>query len=146
MSEELERISLTLPPDMVKRLDSIVEEWEFPSRSGAVRDSLRDFFASYEWETAPDARYYGSIIVMQEHDHESDVASELQRVQHEFPDIILSVQHIHLSHHACMETLAIDGSGSDIAELANQLRSIEGVQRVTFVVGDAAEPEELHDQ
>ena len=145
MSDELERISLTLPPEMVERLDGIVEEWEYPSRSGAVRDALRDFFASYEWETAPDARYYGSVVVMHEHDHESDVASELQHVQHDFADLILSVQHIHLSHHACMETLAVDGSGGDIAELAHRLRSLEGVRRVTFVVGDAAEHEEIHD-
>ena len=139
MSDELERISLTLPPERVTRLDGIVEEWEFPSRSGAIRDALRDFFASYEWEIAPEARYYGSIVVMHEHDHESDVASDLQHVQHEFAEIILSVQHLHLSHNTCMETLAVDGSGDDIGELAQQLRSLEGVQRVSFVIGDAAD-------
>ena len=141
MSNEVERISLTLPPEMVNRLDSIVNDWEYPSRSGAVRDALREFFLSHQWETAPDARYYGSVIVMHEHDHNSDVANELQRVQHEFAALILSVQHIHLSHHACMETLAVDGSGGDIAELANRLRSLEGVKRVSFVIGDAADDE-----
>ncbi|MFT4923720.1 MAG: CopG family nickel-responsive transcriptional regulator, partial [Haloarculaceae archaeon] len=45
MSDDLERISLTLPSSMVDRLDGIVDDWEYDSRSEAFRDSLRDFFA-----------------------------------------------------------------------------------------------------
>lgn len=142
MADELERISLTLPPEMVERLDGIVEEWEYASRSGAMRDALREFFTTYEWETSPDSRYYGSVVVVHEHDHDSDVAGDLQAVQHELADLILSVQHIHLTHHSCMEMIAVDGPGSDVAELANRLRAIEGVQRVTFVVGDSADEHE----
>ncbi|AFZ72216.1 CopG family ribbon-helix-helix protein [Natronobacterium gregoryi] len=138
MSDELDRISLTLPPAMVARLDEIVEEWEYDSRSGAVRDGLREFFAACEWEADPEGRYHGTIVVVHEHDHDSDVAGELQTVQHEQADIILSLQHIHLSHDRCMETIAVDGPGDAIRELANRLRSVPGVQRVTFVIGDSA--------
>lgn len=138
MADELDRISLTLPPEMVERLDEIVEEWDYDSRSGAVRDGLREFFTACEWEADPDARYYGTIVVVHEHEHDGDVAGDLQAVQHDQADLILSVQHLHLSHDRCMETIAVDGPGTAIDELANRLRSIPGVQRVTFVVGDSA--------
>lgn len=139
MADTLDRISLTLPPEMVDRLDEIVDDWEYASRSGAVRDALRELFAVYEWESDPESGFYGTVVVFHEHDHDSDVAGELQAVQHEFADAVLAVQHLHLSHHQCMETIAVEGSGTEIRELSNRLRSIAGVQRVTFVIGESTD-------
>ncbi len=141
MADELDRISLTLPREMVDRLDRLVDDWEYASRSGAARDAFREFFAACEWEADPDSRYYGTVVVVHEHEHDGDVAGALQTVQHEHAGIVLSVQHIHLSRHRCMETIAVDGTGGAIDELANRLRSIEGVTRVSVVVGEAAEPD-----
>ena len=135
MSDDIDRISLTLPPDMVERLDGIVGDWEYASRSEAIRDALRDFFAAYEWEEGTHERHHGTIVIVHDH-HEDGIADALQNIQHEMADIITSVQHIHLSHDTCMETLVVAGSGSDITELANSLRALTGVQQVKVVVVD----------
>ncbi|NLV13374.1 nickel-responsive transcriptional regulator NikR [Haloarcula argentinensis] len=135
MSDDLDRISLTLPSSMVNRLDGIVDEWEYASRSEAIRDSLRDFFATYEWESGDEQHHHGTIVIVHDH-HVSGIADELQTVQHEMADIITSVQHIHLSHDTCMETLVVEGAGGTITELANRLRAIGGVQQVKVVVVD----------
>lgn len=136
MSDDLDRISLTLPPAMVDRLDDIVDDWEYASRSEAFRDALRDFFAAYEWESGGAETHHGTIVVVHDH-HVSGIADELQSVQHEMADIITSVQHIHLSHDTCMETLVVEGPGTAITELANRLRAVTGVQQVkVVVVGD----------
>lgn len=135
MSEDLDRISLTLPPSMTDRLDGIVEDWEYASRSEAIRDALRDFFATYEWESGETARHHGTIVVVHDH-HTEGIADRLQTIQHEMADIITSVQHIHLSHDTCMETLVVDGPGTVITELANRLRALGGVQQVKVVVVD----------
>jgi len=135
MADDIDRISLTLPSSMVDRLDGIVADWEYASRSEAVRDSLRDFFANYEWESDREQRHHGTIVVVHDH-HVAGLADELQTIQHEMADTITSVQHIHLSHDTCMETLVVAGSGSDITELANSLRALTGVQQVKVVVVD----------
>ncbi|MFC7076051.1 nickel-responsive transcriptional regulator NikR [Haloarcula halophila] len=135
MSDEFDRISLTLPSSMVDRLDGIVDDWEYPSRSAAVRDSLRDFFGAYEWESDGDHHHHGTIVVVHDH-HAAGIADELQTIQHEMAETIVSVQHIHLSHDTCMETLVVEGAASDITALANQLRSVTGVQQVKVVVVD----------
>jgi CopG family nickel-responsive transcriptional regulator len=135
MTDELDRISLTLPPEMVARLDAIVDDWEYDSRSKAIRDALRDFFVAYEWDHDPEGRHYGTIVVT--HDHHADgIADRLQTVQHDFADVIISVQHIHVSHDRCMETLAVDGPTAEVVELANRLRSMRGVRQVKVVAVD----------
>lgn len=133
MSQELDRISLTLPPDMVDQLDDIIDDWDYSSRSEAVRDALRDLFASYDWETEGTGEYHGSITLAHDH-HENDIADHLQSVQHDRTDIITATQHIHISHDQCLETITVNGPKAEINELSNELRSIEGVSQVKVVV------------
>lgn len=136
MSDDLDRISLTLPAEMTTRLDDIVDDWEYDSRSEAIRDALRDFFGAYEWESADDTVHHGTVVVVHDH-HVDGIADQLQTIQHEMADLITSVQHIHLSHDTCMETLVVEGAGTAITELANRLRAIGGVNQVkVVVVGD----------
>ena len=135
MSDELDRVSLTLPPEMVDRLDGIVDDWEYDSRSEAIRDALRDFFATYEWESGGASRHHGTVVIVHDH-HVDGIADDLQTIQHEMADAITSVQHIHLSHDTCMETLIVEGSADEITDLANRLRALSGVQQVKVVVVD----------
>lgn len=143
MPDDIDRISLTLPTEMVDRLDGIVTDWEYASRSEAIRDSLRDFFATYEWESGEDTRHHGTIVVVHDH-HVEGLADDLQTVQHEMAEVITSVQHIHLSHDACMETLVVEGVGAEITELANKLRALSGVQQVKVVVVDEQHSHDTH--
>lgn len=133
MGEELDRISLTLPPEMVTRLDGIVADWDYASRSEAIRDALRDFFTTYDWETGGHGYHYGTVVLFYDH-HAPDIPESLQAVQHEYTDLITAVQHVHVTHDECFETLSVDGPKEDINQLSNRLRSINGVNQVKVVV------------
>lgn len=138
MSDDIDRVSVTLPSAMVERLDGIVEDWEYDSRSEAIRDSLRDFFSSYEWESDRAEIHHGTVVVVHDH-HVDGIADDLQAIQHEMAEAITSVQHVHLSRDACMETLVVEGAANEITELANRLRALGGVRQVKVVV---VEPDE----
>lgn len=133
MTEDLDRISLTLPPEMTDRLDDIATDWDYASRSEAVRDALRDFFTAYEWESDHGETHYGTLVVIHDH-HVDGLADRLQQLQHDAEEIITAVQHVHLSHHRCMETITVEGPGAEISDLANRLRSVKGVRQVKVVV------------
>ncbi|QSG09709.1 Transcriptional regulator, CopG/Arc/MetJ family (DNA-binding and a metal-binding domains) [Halapricum desulfuricans] len=145
MADELDRVSLTLPPEMTDRLDEIVRDWEYSSRSEAVRDALRDFFTTYDWEAGDRGRHHGTIVVVHEHEHDSDLPGQLQAIQHDHADVVTSVQHIHLSHDRCMETLVVDGTAGEIDALANQIRALGGVRQVKVVVVGGADPGHGHE-
>jgi len=132
MNDALDRVSLTLPAGMVDRLDAIIEDWEYPSRSAAVRDAVRDFLTDYDWETGVGGDQYGSIVLVHDH-HGHDIADRVQAVQHEHADLVVAVQHIHVSHEECLETLTVHGPAAEITELANRLRAIEGVSQAKVV-------------
>lgn len=140
MSEDLSRISMTLPPDLLAAFDEVVEGWDYASRSGAMRDALRSFLTEYRTETGFEGTQRGSIVVQYDH-HEGDVSGRIVELQHEFEASVVAVQHVHLSHRLCMETLAVDGSASAVRELANRLRSLGGVRQVRVAVVDASSPD-----
>lgn len=136
MAEDLSRISMTLPPDLVADLDEVVAEWDYDSRSEAMRDALRSLLTEYRMETALSGTQRGSVVVQYDH-HDGDVSQQIVELQHDFEDAIIAVQHVHLTRHLCMETLAVDGPGKELRELANRLRSMRGVRQVQVAVVDA---------
>lgn len=145
MADDLDRVSLTLPSSMTDQLDAIVNDWEYASRSEAVRDALRDFFTTYDWQAGDEGRHYGTIVVVHRHEHDSDLPADLQAIQHEYAELITSVQHIHLAADQCMETLVVDGTAGSIDSLGNRLRALEGVEQVkVMVVGGSDHSHDEH--
>lgn len=129
MADSMERISLTTSPNLVEELDHVVEEWDYGSRSEAIRDALRMFLAEHYWENEPGHTVRGSIVIV--YDHEApNVNDELLDLQHRANELIMSVQHVHFDHHLCLETLAVEGRGAEIQDLVNQLKAVAGTKQV----------------
>lgn len=133
MSEELDRISLTIPGDLLDQLDEVLEEEEYSSRSEAFRDALRDFLTEYQWKENLEGEQRGTVVTVYDHDVRG-LNDELLEIQHEDRDVITSVQHLHISHDECMEAIIVKGSGERIRELANKLKSLDGVKQVKLAI------------
>lgn len=135
MSEELDRISLTIPEDLLDQLDEVIEKEDYSSRSEAFRDALRDFLADYRWRKELEGKQRGAIVMVYDHDV-TGINKELLDIQHEERDVIKSGQHLHVGHSECMETIIVNGPGERIQDLADKLRSLDGVKQVKLgVVG-----------
>lgn len=138
MSDDLERISITIPESLLSSFDEVTDGWEYDTRSEAVRDAMRSFLQQYQKETALDRPQRGAIVILYDH-HETDLDDQLTTIQHEMNEHIIAVQHIHLTSNICMETIAIDGPGNAIQDLTTRLRSLSGVLYVeAAVVADPA--------
>mgnify|MGYP002762644879 FL=1 len=132
MDEHADRISLTAPPELIDELNALVDDLDYASRSEAVRDALRAYITDCRWRTDTETTKQGSIVVL--YNHESGVNDEILSLHHEMPDVVTSVQHVHLSRHRCLETLIVESSGKRISALADRLRSLEGVQQVRLAI------------
>lgn len=133
MPEDLERVSFTVPADLLAALDDLVAEWEYDSRSAAARDAFRAFLADHRWERGVGTAKRGAVVVLYDHE-EAGVSNAVLDLQHAFPDAIVAVQHIHLDPRLCMETLVVDAPEDTVRELVNRLRSVGGVKRVELSV------------
>jgi len=136
MSHDVDRMSVTLPPSLLAELDGVVEAGEYDSRSEATRDALRAFVTEFKQQTDLSGSLSGTVVVLYEHDH-GGVTDEMTELQHAFTETIIAVQHVHLSDHLCLESIAVDGTGERIESLLSRIRPLKGVHRVKLSVVEA---------
>lgn len=136
MNEEVDRMSVTLPPSLLSELDEVVNAGEYDSRSEATRDALRAFLTQFNQQTGLSGMLSGTVNILYEHDH-SGVTDEMTELQHDFTDTIIAVHHVHLSDHLCLESIAVDGMGERIEQLLSRIRPLRGVHQVKLTVVEA---------
>jgi len=137
MSQDVDRMSVTLPPSLLAEFDEVVDAGEYDSRSEATRDALRAFVTDFSRQTDLSGSLSGTVVVLYEHDH-SGVTDEMTELQHDFTETIIAVHHVHLSDHLCLESIAVDGTGERIEKLLSRIRPLKGVHQVKLTVVDAA--------
>lgn len=75
----------------------------------------------------------GAIVLVYDH-HKRDLQTKSTDVQHDYHHLILSVQHVHLDHHNCLETIAVKGKAKELKRLSNSLIAIKGVKHGELVM------------
>ncbi|OHE25452.1 MAG: nickel-responsive regulator [Syntrophus sp. RIFOXYC2_FULL_54_9] len=126
---ELVRFGVSLEKTLLDRFDDLIRAKQYTNRSEALRDLIRRELVDKEWQGGRDVA--GAITLIYDH-HKRDVLIRVMDMQHDFQEVIISTQHIHLDHHNCLEILATRGKAEDVQRLANALRSIKGVRHATL--------------
>lgn len=129
MTEDLNRVSFTIPQDLLDDLEELVKDQDYPSRSEAVRDALRDFLTNYRWRKKLEGKQRGVVVMVYNH-HDTGLTDKLLDIQHELRDLIVSVQHLHVGEAECLEAIIVNGAGNRIRELVDKLGSLQGVKQV----------------
>lgn len=101
---EVKRFGVSLEKELLTELDRLVNKKQFPNRSQAIRYLIKKFSIEDEWEE--DKEVAGAIVLVYDH-HKRELQTKSTDIQHNFHDLILSVQHVHLDHHNCLETIAV---------------------------------------
>lgn len=134
----LSRIGIALDSDLLKRFDRSIARRGYTNRSEAFRDLIRDRLVT-EQTAAPDATVVGTITLIYDH-HSHGVSEKLTEVQHENHDLVVSTSHAHLDHESCLEVLIVHGKSARIAEFADHLIGLKGVQHGRLVMTVPAHP------
>jgi len=126
---ELVRFGVSLEKALLDRFDVLIREKQYTNRSEALRDLIRRELVQKEWQGGSDVA--GAITLIYDH-HKRDILRMATDTQHEFQQVIISTQHIHLDHHNCLEIVAARGKAGEVQKLADALRSIKGVRHATL--------------
>ena len=121
---QIKRFGVSLEEDLLQALDDFSLEHKFPNRSQAIRHLIRKNLVKQQWEGNEEVA--GAIVMVYDH-HKRDLQNLSTHIQHDYHDLILSVQHVHLDHHHCLETIAVKGKANRLKELANQLIGLKGI-------------------
>jgi len=126
---KVSRFGVSLERGLLKKFDQRRREKKYTNRSEAIRDLIREDLVKAEWDS--DKKIAGAITLTYDH-HKRELVNKLMDIQHDFGEIIISAQHIHLDHNNCLEIIAIQGPSREAQELADSLKSVKGVKHGTL--------------
>lgn len=126
MAGDLVRVTVTIPEDLLERLDGLsARRGMAPNRSEAIRDLIREKLVE-EDVGEPGTEVAGSVTMVYDH-HIPGLTQRLDEIQHEHLDVVVSKMHVHLDHGACLETIAVRGASDEVHALADKLLGSKGV-------------------
>ena len=128
---QVKRFGVSIEEDLLKKLDLMVKESKFSNRSQAIRHLISQHEAKEKW--ANNKIVAGTIVMVYDH-HKRELSNKSTAIQHDYHDMILAVQHIHLDHNNCLETIAVKGQAKKLSELADQLIGLKGVKHGKLVM------------
>ena len=128
----LSRIGIALDSDLLKRFDRSISRRGYTNRSEAFRDLIRDRLVS-EQTAEPNATVVGTVTLIFDH-HAHGITEKLTEVQHENHDLVVSTSHAHLDHESCLEVLIVHGQSARVAQFADRLIGLKGVQHGRLVM------------
>jgi len=119
------RISISLPEDVLRRLDNMVEDRGFESRSQAITNMINQQLTVHHAESDDDIMA-GTINLV--YDHSTlGLQKQLADLQHECITEVISSLHVNLMQNQTMEVILVQGPAKKLKEIADKLVSIRGV-------------------
>lgn len=140
----LARLSMSLPADLFRQLDMMVEERGLPSRSQLIAELIRHALAEHEALTRPDDMLAGTITIVYAGGG-GRVRQQLAETQSDYLKEVISSQHVFLEQDQSLEVLLVQGPAVRLKQLCDALRTIRGVQQLQLVTTTALLPP-LHEQ
>ncbi|WP_306094369.1 CopG family ribbon-helix-helix protein [Qipengyuania flava] len=135
----LARLSMSLPADLFRQLDMMVEERGLPSRSQLIAELIRHALAEHEAMTRPEEMLAGTITLVYRGDRGS-IRQQLATTQVDYLKEVISSQHVFLEDDQSLEVLLVQGPAVRLEALCDALRSIRGVNQLQLVTTTALLP------
>ncbi len=124
----LTRFGVSIPTELIRSFDAYVQRNEYTSRSEAIRDIIREKLIQEAWGSAGHGKeVVGTITYVYDH-HKRELVDSIINIQHDFSDIVLASQHVHLDHTNCLEVAIVRGDSASLTGLANKLKALKGIK------------------
>jgi CopG family transcriptional regulator, nickel-responsive regulator len=129
MEQELMRIGVSLPDNLLGRFDEIITKRGYSSRSEGIRDAIRNYILNYEWMSEVEGDRIGIVSLLYDHDQRG-LVNNLIDIQHDNSDLTQSSVHVHIDEHNCLEILTLRGDARQIRSFVEKMMSLKGVKHV----------------
>ena len=136
MTTELARFSVSMDRQLLEGFNRWVAEEGYPTRSKAVADLVSKALVEHEWTSGRSVA--GAVIMVYDH-HKHDLTTRLTHLQHDYHDVIVSSQHVHMDHDNCLETVVVRGAPSRVGELVRKLKGTKGVKHTSVATASTGQ-------
>jgi len=126
-------VSISLTRDLLRKLDDLIEDKSYSSRSEAIRDAIRNSLSEYELNRLEKGRVAATITTISEYGRR-DVDERMMRLRHKFNELVTGNMHLHLGRNYCLEVFIAQGELEDVINFIGRVRAIRGVQQVKYTL------------
>ena len=133
MSENVSRISVSVPPDLLRRFDEAQKRLGYTDRSKAVQIAMQSFVTESKWLCTREGNGTGAIVMIY-NPAIRQIGNVLMELEREYRGIVESVVHLHLDEKNCLQTIPVRGRTEEIKTFAEKLMTIEGVKEVKLAI------------
>ena len=126
-------ISISIPEMLLDKLDTIIGERGYSSRSEAIRDSIRGYISDYNWENNLSGVI--DVIIVFTYSRASKLAIHkiYEILHHEsYDEMIISNLHLHIET-GCIEVLVVKGNAKNIRDLHGALSALKEIKLVKVI-------------
>ncbi len=126
-------VSISLTRILLKKLDSLIRNRGYSSRSEAIRDAIRGALEEFELSRFKRGKATATITVISEH-MKHDVDERLTRIRHQHNAIVSGNMHLHLGKRYCLDVLITEGEAKEVMTFISQIRAIRGIHQVAYTL------------
>lgn len=124
-NQPVSRVSISLPEELLRALDNMIDKRGFESRSQAICDMIAQQVDEHRKDIGDDIMtgtlnlvYDYSVLGLQK---------KLYDLQHVFVDEIISSLNVHLTHTNTMSVMILQGPAHKLKMIADKMTTLRGV-------------------
>ena len=126
-------VSVSMPEELLERLDSFADEHGYTGRSEVVREASRNLLNEFEDEQLEDRELMGVVTVLFDYEA-TDVEQKMMYLRHEYDDLVTSNVHNHVGNHYCMELFILEGTLEEISTFVGKIRATQDTLSIDYPV------------
>ena len=126
-------VSVSMPEELLDRIDQFAEEHGYTGRSEVVRESARNLLGEFEDKRLEDRDLMAVVTVLFDFEG-SNVEERMMELRHEHDGLVQSNFHSHVGDHHCMELFVLEGSLEAISTFVGKVRAARDTLTVDYSV------------
>ena len=126
-------VSVSMPEELLERIDRFADEHGYTGRSEVVREAARNLLGEFEDKRLEGRELMALVTVV--FDYETTAVEErLMGLRHDHDELVASNVHSHVGDHRCMELFVLEGQLTEISEFVGQVRATRETLSVNYSV------------
>ncbi|WP_418281663.1 CopG family ribbon-helix-helix protein [Halorubrum sp. DTA98] len=126
-------VSVSMPEDLLNRIDEFADEHGYTGRSEVVREASRNLLGEFEDAKLEDRDLMAVVTVLFNYETTS-VEERMMHLRHEHEHLVASNFHSHVGSHYCMELFVLEGDLTAISTFVGKIRATKDTLSVDYSV------------
>ncbi|MFB6280748.1 MAG: CopG family ribbon-helix-helix protein [Haloferacaceae archaeon] len=126
-------VSVSMPEELLDRIDAFADEHGYTGRSEVVREAARNLLGEFEDRRLEDRDLMAVVTVVFDY-ATTTVEERMMRLRHDNESLVAANFHSHVGSHYCMELFVLEGRLEDISAFVGKVRATRDTLSVDYSV------------